>query len=198
VADPAEERLLQPFVKLRKPELQRLVAFFERDDLVVKGTDRSPGPGYRGGCMPFVLASLALFLGWRGEDWGLTRPVSLGVAMAMAVIASNQLIRTVVAARRSKRLLAADGGWHGLAWTAGEVCFRSLQTCCVIPWGDVDEVVLMEGEEASPLLRGTLWLHLADKEKVLIEPRAEGGVFAGRPMEDWKADLDAALAESRA
>lgn len=189
---PEPDRLLRSFASLRKPEVARLVAFFERDDLLVKGTDRSPTASYRGGCLPYVLLSFALLVGWQGVGWGLTRPVSTGLAMALAVVASNLVIRTVIASRRSRDLLALEGGWHGLAWTKEMLGFRSLQTCCLVPWSEVVDVVLLDGEDISPLLRGSLWVHLSDKEKVLIEPRTKEGTFAARPLAEWKQDLDAA------
>ena len=180
--------LLESFARLDKAAEARLVEFVERGDLKVKGIDRSPSRPYRGGCLPYIGLVAGVAIGWLGTDWGMPGPVAIGVALALSILSLRAMIRTVIAVRRSKRLLATDDGWHALAWTKSEVCFRSLDRCLLAPFSTVEDVKVL-GDDAGSFLAGTLWIHLEGKEKVLVEPRTEDGRFAGRQLTDWGADL---------
>lgn len=180
--------LLKAFSRLDKDDEAKLVEFLARPDLVVKGIDRSPGRPYRGGCVPYIGIAAALVVGLMGVDWGLTGPVAIGIAAALAILSLRAMLRTVVAVRRSRRLLASEEGWHALAWTKKEVCFRSLDRCLLAPFSAVEEIKVMDADAGS-FLEGTLWIHLDGKEKVLVEPRSDEGLFAGRKLTDWGNDL---------
>ena len=47
-----DDKVISLFPKLAPAEIERLLAFFERDDLRVKGIDRSSKQPYRAGCVP--------------------------------------------------------------------------------------------------------------------------------------------------
>jgi len=181
--------LLEPFARLDGDGEARLVAFLGRTDLVVRGVDRSPARPYRGGCLPYIGLVAGVAVGLLGEGWGLPRPVAIGVALALAILSLRAMVRTVIAVRRSKRLLAAEDGWHALAWTKEELCYRSLDRCLLAPFSAVRDVEVM-GDDAGSFLAGTLWIHLQGKEKVLVEPRGDEGLFAGRRLSEWGKDLD--------
>jgi hypothetical protein len=187
--------LLKAFDRLDRHDEARLVEFVARDDLKVKGIDRTPSLPHRGGCLPYIGLVLAVAVGWLGTDWGLSGPVALGIALTLAILSLRTMIRTVRAVRRGKRLLAADEGWHALAWSKTEVCFRSLDRCLLAPFSAVQDVKVL-GEDAGAFLRDTLWIHLDGKEKVLVEPRTEEGLFAGRQLTDWGDDLVMAWGEA--
>ena len=180
--------LLKPFARLDGSDEAKLLQFLDRGDLKVKGIDRSPSKPYRGGCLPYIGLMAALLVGLSGTEWGLSGPVAIGLALALAILALRSMVRTVVAVRRSKRLLAGDEGWHALAWTRTEVCFRSLDTCLLAPFSAVEDIRVM-GDDAGTFLTGTLWIHLQGKEKILVEPRTDEGLFAGRKLSDWGQDL---------
>ena len=180
--------LLKAFDRLDRNDEARLVEFVARGDLKVKGVDRSPSLPYRGGCLPYVGLVLAAVVGLIGTDWGMSGPVAIGVALTLAILSLRVMIRSAVAVRRSKRLLARDEGWHALAWSGKEVCYRSLDRCLLAPFSAVEDIKVL-GEDAGVFLRDTLWIHLDGKEKVLVEPRTEEGLFAGRQLTDWGGDL---------
>ncbi len=180
--------LLEPFARLNEEREARLVAFFARDDLVVKGIDRTPGAPYRGGCLPYFGLVAAAAMGWFGEGAGLDRPIAIGLALTLAVLSSNRMIRSYRAVRRSRRLLDEPDGWHGIAWTREAVGFRSLHKCLLAAWKDVVNIRLLD-DEAGSLLAGTLWIHVEGGDKILIEPRTDDGHFAGRPIQEWFDDL---------
>ncbi len=183
--------MLESFDKLSQDEIDELKAFVARDDLLVKGTDATKGAPYRGGCLPYFLLAGAGIVGWAGPAfWDLDRPLAYGLATAMAVIATNLSIRAFRAVRKARALLDEDPAWHALAWSDEQLCFRSFDRCMLARWTDVERIAYLDGEEVNPILRGTLWIHLSDKEKVLVEPRdADAGTFAGRPLHVWEKDL---------
>ena len=62
-----EAKIVALFPKLKKTQVTRLLAFFERDNLQVKGTDSSSKQPYRSGCLPYVGLVAAGFFGFVGE-----------------------------------------------------------------------------------------------------------------------------------
>lgn len=179
--------LFKRFASLRRGEVDRLRDFVLRDDVLVRGLDKRDWGTYRGGCLPYFGAILAGGLWFAWEPMGLSRPVGLGLAMSAAVLATSALVRTAIAALRSRRLLKAEQGWVGLAWTKAEFCFRSLELCVLAPWSAISKVEYLPQEEGR-LLGDTLWIHLEGGDKVLIEP--VDGTFGGRPVADWAADIE--------
>lgn|GEM_PF-1661528 len=179
--------LLQRFDRLNRTELDALRDYPARPGVLVVGMDRSPGPGYRGGCVPWILALFAASLWGFGEGLGLGRPLASGLALAASLGASFAVIRSVRATWRSKKLLARDEGWHGIAWTESSFCVRTLELCAIADWGDVEDIRLLD-DTWGDALSGTLWLHLGDGEKLLLEPRSDDR-FAGRILSDWFEDL---------
>ena len=123
-----------------------------------------------------------------GQGLGLSRQVAIGFALTAAILASLALIRSFRALRRSRDLLWREEGWHGLAWTQDELCFRSLEHCLLIPWGELRDLKCFDADEGR-FLGDTLWLHLDDKQRVLVAPRTPEGRFAGRTMGEWHLDI---------
>ncbi len=184
-----------PFPRLRSDQIERLSAFTEREDLLVVGLDRSDKRPYRAGCLPYVGLVAAGLFGFTGEGIGLPKAVAVGFALSAAVLSSLALIRAFLALRRSRELLWRDEGWHALAWTSEEMCFRSLEHCLLVPW---DQLVDLRsfGAAEGRFLGDTLWLHLEDKQRVVVVPRSDAGYFAGRNMMDWFDDLKSAWHEA--
>lgn len=188
--------MIETFDKLDQAQIDELAAFTGRDDLLVKGTDATPGPIYRGGCLPYILFSAAGFVAWLGPGYGLDKPMAYGLCAAMAMFGTLRVVRAFKAVRRARKLLERDEPWHALAWTAEEVCFRSFERCMLAPWSEVERIALLEGDDVNQILRDTLWIHLSSKERALIRPR-DDVLFAGRALGDWETDLNAAWAASR-
>ena len=176
------------FPRLSAEQIDRLSSFTDRTDLVVVGIDRSEKRPYRAGCWPYVGLVAAGVFGFMGEGLGLPKPVAVGFALTAAVLSTLALIRAFRALRRSRELLWRDGGWHALAWTSEQLCFRSLDHCLLIPWEQLADLRSFGGDEGR-FLGDTLWLHLEDKQRVLVAPRTDTGLFAGRQMTDWYGDL---------
>jgi hypothetical protein len=183
-----EAPIVTPFPRLSSEQMDRLVAFTERDDLEVKGLDRSDKRPYRAGCWPYLGLVAAGAFGFAGQGLGLPGPVAVGFALTAAILSSLALIRAFFALRRSRELLGRDEGWHALAWTRDELCFRSLEHCLLIPWDQLADLRCFDEDEGR-FLGDTLWLHLDDKQRVLVAPRNGEGLFAGRKMKDWYEDL---------
>lgn len=179
------------FHRLSPAQLEELCDFTVRDDLLVKGLDRSNKRPYRAGCLPYLGLVAAGGFGFLGESLGMPKPVAVGFALTCAVLATLALLRSFAALRRSRDLLAREEGWHALAWTSERLCYRSLETCLLLPWDAVEDIQVFERDEGR-FLGNTLWLHLEDKQRVLVAPRSEDGRFAGRTMADWHQDLSAA------
>jgi hypothetical protein len=190
--------VLELFDRLDQSQIDDLVAFTARGDLLVLGTDATKGPSYRGGCLPYYLAAAAGGVGWLGPRLGLDAPLAFGLAAAMAAFATLRVIRTFKAVQRSRKLMERDEPWHALAWTRDQICFRSYDRCMLAPWSEVELIALLEGDDVNPILRDTLWIHLASKEKILVRPRTEDLRFAGRSLADWERDLKKAWDKSRA
>lgn len=182
------EPIVTLFPRLRDEQVDRLLLFMERDDLLVKGLDRSDKQPYRAGCWPYIGMVAAGVFGFGGQGLGLPRQVAIGFALTAAILASLALIRSFRALRRSRDLLWREEGWHGLAWTQDELCFRSLEHCLLIPWGDLRDLKCFDADEGR-FLGDTLWLHLDDKQRVLVAPRTAEGRFAGRTMGEWYLDI---------
>lgn len=184
-------KVISLFPKLAQADIERLLAFFERDDLRVKGIDRSSKQPYRAGCLPYLgLVSAGIF-GFVGEGLGMTRQVAIGLALTAAILATLSLIRAFVALRRSRDLLWRDEGWHGMAWDDQFFSFRSLEWCLLVPWTEITDLKYFEGGEGR-FLGDTLWIHLEDKTRALVLPKSEGGRFAGRPLSAWHEDVKGA------
>lgn len=180
--------LLERFDKLSGEQLDALRDYPQRPGVLVIGMDRSPGPGYRGGCLPWLLLGGAAAMWFWGLALGLPDAVRLGLAMALATWGGWSVLRTIRATLRSKKLLARDEGWHGVAWTTETFCLRTLELCAIAEWSEVEDIRLLD-DSWGDALAGTLWLHLGDGEKLLLEPRREDGTFAGRPLKAWFDDL---------
>jgi hypothetical protein len=180
--------LFKRFVRLRRAEVDRLADFVAHRDVLVRGLDKRDWGAFRGGCMPYVglVAAGTLWFAW--EAIGLIRPVGIGLALSAAVLGTSAMVRTVIAGVRSRKLMKRDEGWVGLAWSKKEFCFRSLDLCVIAPWSSVTKVEYIEPEEGR-ILGDTLWVHLENGDKVLIEPF--DGTFGGRPIPDWATDIDA-------
>ena len=181
------DTLFKRFVSLRRAEVDRLSDFVVHRDVLVRGLDKRDWGMYRGGCMPYVGVIVAVTLWFAWPAMGLSRPVGLGLALSAGVLGTSALVRTAIAALRSRRLLKREQGWVGLAWTKKEFCYRSLELCVLAPWSAISKVEYLPAEEGR-LLGDTLWLHLEGGEKVLIEP--VDGSFGGRPVADWAADIE--------
>ena len=184
----SSEPIVTSFPRLEPAQVDRLLAFTDRADLLVKGLDRSDKQPYRSGCWPYVGLVAAGVFGFAGEGLGLPKQVATGFALTAAILASLALIRAFRALRRSRDLLWREEGWHAIAWTKEELCFRSLEHCLLIPWENLDDLRWFGGDEGR-FLRDTLWLHLDDKQKVLMVPRTPEGRFAGRVLKDWYEDI---------
>ncbi len=186
--------LYKKFARLSRADVDRLVAFVLHDDVLVRGLDKREWGTYRGGCAPYaaLIAAVALWFAW--DPMGLSRPVGQGLALAAAVLGTSSMVRTAIAALRSRKLLKREEGWVGLAWTKTEFCYRSLELCVLVPWSAVSKVeYIAEGE--GRLLEDTLWIHLQDGDKVLIEP--VDGSFGGRPVADWARDIEKMASRGR-
>lgn len=191
----SQSPIIEPFPRLSPEQIERLSAFTERDDLLVLGLDRSDKRPYRAGCWPYLgLVSAGVF-GFAGPGLGLPKPVAIGFALTAAVLSTLALIRAFLALRRSRELLWRENGWHALAWTREELCFRSLEHCLLIPWDHLLDLRSFDSDEGR-FLGDTLWLHLEDKQRVLVAPRTKEGLFASRTMTDWYEDLKPAWHEA--
>jgi hypothetical protein len=179
--------LVQKFARLKAAEVERLEGFFAGPAVLVRGLDKREWGPYRGGCLPWIGALVAGVLGFAGEGMGMPGPVAVGLGLSAAVLATTSIVRTAVAARRSRRLLARDEGWVGLAWTAQEFCLRTFDLCVLVPWSAVTKVEYLPPEEGS-ILGDTLWIHVEGGDKALIEPF--DGTFGGRPIGDWARDVE--------
>jgi len=176
------------FNRLKDEDEELLVNFFNSPTLLCKGTDKGPWPPYRGGCLDWVLAAMAPVVWLMGTHLGFPPPLVRGGTLALAVIASLGFLRSFRAVRRYRRVTSGEEGWHGLAWTADELCHRSLQLCAIAKWSDVKDLRHFARDEGG-VLDDTLWIHLEGGERLLIETRE--GFFAGRPLLDWYTDLTA-------
>lgn len=183
--------LLAPFHRLSSEQIEELCAFTERSDLLVKGIDRSDKRPYRAGCLPYVGLIAAGGFGFLGESLPIPEQVAKGLALTCAILATLALIRSFRALRRSRELLDMEEGWHALAWTKEQVCFRSLESCLLGSWDAVEDIRVFGGDEGR-FLGDTLWLHLEDKQRVLVAPRSEDRRFANRTMREWYDDLSSA------
>lgn len=176
------------FDSLWPKELAVLEVILDRDDVLVKGHQTKEVSGHRGGCLPFfglgaaALMGMVLHVELPGFPWR-------GAALGIAVASGFHMIRALVYARISKKLLAKPQGWLALGWTKERLIYRSFDDCLFVPWIDVEKFDLV-GTDAPRGLTGTLWVHLVDGKKVLIDSRE--GALAGRPMADWAKDLEKA------
>ncbi len=186
--------LFKKFVRLRRPEVDRLTEFVLSRDVLVRGLDQRDWGTYRGGCLPYlgVVVAAVLWLGW--ERIGLSRPVGIGLAMTSAVLGTSALVRAAIASVRSRRLLKRDEGWVALAWSKKEFCLRTLDLCVLAPWSAITKIEYLPPTEGT-LLGDTLWIHLGGGDKVLIEPF--DGSFGGRPVADWAKDIEAVWKKRR-
>ncbi len=184
---------LKPFARLSRAELEELVDFTTGDDVLVMGLDRRSWNGYRGGFLPYIGAILAVGLFFGGEEVGMARPLAVGFGSTVGVLATAAMIRTIRAARRSHELLAREEGWVALAWTKDELVYRSIEWCARVPWSIVTKIEHI-GPEQGGMLSNTLWLHVEEHGRLLVEER--DGWFAGRRLNDWAADLEAARASA--
>ena len=187
--------IVKAFHRLEGEELEVLCAFTEQESLLVKGIDRSDNRPYRAGCLPYIGLVAAGLFGFVGSSLGMKNQVATGLSLTCAILATLALIRAFRAMRRSRQLLAREEGWHVLAWTAEAFCFRSLESCLLAPWDHVEDIRVFGGDDGR-FLGDTLWLHLADKERILVAPRTEDGRFAGRGMREWYEDLRSAWTKS--
>lgn len=180
------------FDRLKDPQEQALRAFFSQPGLLVKGTDGREWGEFRGGCLPLLIiggavTALPVLLSWNPNTW-----LVVFVLTAWLGWATSQLIHTAVANRRSRKINKEQLAWHGLAWTEGEVAYRSWKDCMLVSWDDISEVRYLD-DRWSGSLADTLWLHMVDGRKVGIEKKDDR--FAGRPLVDWFADLSETLEE---
>jgi len=180
--------LIKVFNRLKDEDEQRLSEFFHSPDLLCKGTDKGPWPPYRGGCMDWILAALAPVVWLMGTHLGFDPPLVRGATLALATIASLGFLRSFRAVRRYRRVTDGEEGWHGIAWTAEELCHRSLQLCALAKWTEVKDLRHFPSGEGGAL-DDTLWIHLDGGERLLIETRE--GFFSGRPLVEWYDDLTA-------
>ncbi len=176
------------FDSLRPREIALLEVALDGDDVLVKGLHTKDVIPHRGGCLPVVglavagLMATVLHAELPGFPWR-------GTALGLALAALFHMIRALIYARISKRLLKKDTGWLALGWTTDVLVYRSFEDNLRVPWSAVARIDLV-GEDAPAGLRGTLWLHLDDKKKVLIA--SFDGALAGRSMADWAKDLEKA------
>ena len=180
--------LRKPFDRLLPWEVARLEAALDGEDVLVKGLHTKEVEPYRGGCLPFVgLAGAGLMATVLAVEWPVIpwRGAALGLACACLVLLVVNFFRV----RLSKRLLTRPGGWVAIGWSRSVLVHRSFQDCLLVPWAEVSRIEVL-GEDAPKSLRGTLWIHLADKGRTLVLGR--DGSLAGRPLVDWAADLEAA------
>lgn len=191
--------MIENFDRLDAEQIAALTAFTARDDLLVKGTDATRGVPYRGGCLPYLLFATAGLVAVLGPAVaGFDEPLAYGLASAMAALGTLRVIRTFKAVQKARALGEREEPWHALAWSRGELCFRSWERCLLADWSEVTQIAHLEGEEVNPILRDTLWIHLASKEKALIRPRTDDNRFAGRSLADWERDLKKQLEATRA
>ncbi|MCP4869575.1 MAG: hypothetical protein GY898_12745 [Proteobacteria bacterium] len=191
--------MIENFDKLDAEQIADLTAFTARDDLLVKGTDATKSVPYRGGCLPYLLFATAGLVAMLGPAvLGLDEPMAFGLAAAMAALGTLRVVRTFRAVQKARKLTAREEPWHALAWSADELCFRSWERCLLAPWSEVTQIAHLQGEDVNPILRDTLWIHLANKEKALIRPRTDDLRFAGRTLADWERDLKKKLEATRA
>ncbi|MEE2829064.1 MAG: hypothetical protein VX498_07745 [Myxococcota bacterium] len=181
------ELLLKPFQRLRPEELEKLTGFMEADELLVKGIDRSSNRPYRAGCLPYLGLVGAGIFGFVGESF-LPKQVAIGLALTCAILATTAFIRAFSALKRSRALLSRPEGWHGLAWSKDQICFRSLELCLLAPWDSVMNIQHFDSD-AGRFLRNTLWLEMEGKERISVVPLSEDGRYAGRMLSDWYEDL---------
>ena len=180
--------LVKSFKHLNREDEARLSEFFNSTALLCKGTDKGPRPAYRGGCLDWMLAAFAPVVWTVGAHLGLDPPLVRGATLALATFASLGFLRSFAAVRRSRRVTAAEEGWYGLAWSADELCHRSLHLCAIATWSEVKDLRYFP-PEAGGVLDDTLWIHLEGGERLLIETR--DGFFAGRSLAEWYQDLSA-------
>ena len=184
----SSETIFGSFHRLSLEEVDTLCAFTEQGELLVKGIDRSDNRPYRAGCLPYFGLVAAGAFGFLRESLPIAEQVAVGLCLSCAVLATLALMRSFRALRRSRDLLARDEGWYALAWTSERICYRSLESCLLSPWDFVVDIRVF-GRDEGRFLGDTLWLHLADKQRVLVVPRTDDGLFAGRTMRDWYEDL---------
>jgi uncharacterized metal-binding protein len=177
--------LLKPFDRLTSADERLLVDFLNAPDLLVKGTDKGPWPAYRGGCLNWVLLTLAPMF-YFVAPLGMASPLVNGGTLLLVTLGSLGLLRSFRAGRRYRRLTRAEVGWQALAWSRNELCFRSLQLCAIVQWNEVKDLRHFPAD-AGGALDDTLWIHIEGGERLLVE--TSEGFFAGRQLADWYQDL---------
>jgi hypothetical protein len=182
-------RIDKRFYRLGPRGIALLEASLDGRDVLVKGLQTKGVVGYRGGCGPYLGLAIAGTLATVVADL-LPRVPLRGAALGIALASMFYFVRAFVYARLSKRLLSKPGGWLALGWTKERLVYRSFEECLLVDWADIERIELI-GEDAPKTLRGTLWVHLAEKRRILI-PAREDGLLAGRTMAEWYADMDAA------
>ena len=181
------------FDQLKDPQQEALIAFFRRPELMVKGLDGREWGEFRGGCLPILIVAAALAALPALLKTELNQWLVVTVVTAWMGWATSRFIRTGLANRRSKRINASGDAWHGIAWDATAVAYRSWSDCLLMPWEQVSELRFLDDRWGSGLA-GTLWMHMVDGRKVQIVEK--DGRFAGRPLEEWFVDLATMLKET--
>jgi hypothetical protein len=180
------------FDRLKDAHEAALDAFFADPALLVKGTDAREWGEFRGGCAPLLIIGAALTALPVLLQWELNTYAVVFVLTAWMGWATAQLIRTAVANRRSRAIIARKLAWHGIAWSVDRLAYRSWSDCLLVPWDDVSELRYLDDRWGKGL-SDTLWMHMTDGRRVQIVGRDER--FAGRPLIDWFADLSQVLEE---
>jgi len=178
--------LLKPFDRLTSSDERLLVDFLAAPDLLVKGTDKGPWPPYRGGCLNWVLLTLAPVFYFVAPPLGMASPMVRGGTLLLVTLASIGFLRSFRAVRRYKRVRRSEVGWQALAWTRNELCFRSLHLCAVVEWEEIIDLRHFPADDGGAL-DDTLWIHIKGGERLLVE--TSDGLFAGRKLADWYEDL---------
>ena len=178
------------FDRVGDAEEAALIAFFAQPQLTIRGTDGRPWPEFRGGCLPLLVVGGAMVSLPMLLQWDLHQMVVLLVVTGWLGWGTAQLIRTARANRRSKRLAALPGGWHGVAWDVERFALRSFADNVLVPWRVVQEVRFLD-QRWGVGLADTLWMHMEDGRKVQLP--SKDGRFCGRTPEEWFEDLAEAL-----
>ena len=178
--------LLKPFNRLGSADEKVLVDFMVAPELLVRGTDTGPWPDYRGGCFPWLLIALAPVLYFVGPPLGMDPPLVRGGTLVLVTLSTLGFLRSFRAVRRYRRLSRGEEGWHALGWSKGQLCFRSLELCAIADWSEVNDIRHFPLGDGGAL-DDTLWIHLEGGERLLVATRE--GLFAGRKLADWYADL---------
>ena len=178
------------FDRLSDLDEAALVSFFAQPELAVRGTDGRAWPEFRGGCLPLIVVGGAVIALPMLLQWDLNEVVVLLVVTGWLGWGTGQLVRTARANRRSKRLAAVEGGWHGVAWDAERFSLRSFGDNLLVPWSSIQEIRFLDQRWGTGLAN-TLWMHMDDGRKVQFPTQQDR--FCGRSAEEWFEDLAEAL-----